>query len=122
MHFLHFAVYLILRGIRVCDSSELYTHPVIIESGIYLCVDNINCAYLAFQGHCLRVTHCFRNVSLWTSLLLVLLGDISLNPGPGSRSRNGCLLSIRSIRNKSASFLELEGGNIQKQENTQRRL
>ena len=33
-------------------------------------------------------------------------GDISLNLGPASRSLNGCFLNIRSIRNKSASFLE----------------
>ena len=39
-------------------------------------------------------------------MLLALSGDISLNPGPGSRSLNGCLLNVRSIRNKSASFLE----------------
>ena len=51
------------------------------------------------------MTHSFRT---WTSLLLALSGDISLNPGPGSRSLNGCLLNVRSIRNtsKSASFLE----------------
>ena len=81
-------------------------HPVIIESGIHPCADSINCTYLAFQGHCRRVTHSFRYVSPWTSLLLALSGDISLNPGPASRSLNGCLLNIRSIRNKSASFLE----------------
>ena len=79
---------------------------MIIESGIHPCVDSINFAYLAFQGHCRRVTHSFRNVSPWTSLFLALSGDISLNPGPGSRSLNGCLLNVRSIRNKSASFLE----------------
>ena len=98
MHCLHFAVYLILSGIRVCDSSEPIIHsghPVVIESGIHPC-----------QGHCRRVTHIFRIVSPWTSLLLALSGDISLNPGPGSRSLNGCLLNVRSIRNKSASFLE----------------
>ena len=39
-------------------------------------------------------------------MLLALSGDISLNPGPGSRSLNGCLLNVRSIRNKLASFLE----------------
>ena len=109
MHCLHFAVYLVLSGIRVCDSSEPIMHsghPVVIESGIHPCVDSINFAYLAFQGHCRRVTHSFRNVSPWTSLLLALSGDISLNPGPGSRSLTGCLLNVRSIRNKSASFLE----------------
>ena len=52
------------------------------------------------------MTHSFRNVSPWTSLLQALSGDISLNPGPASRSLNGCLLNITSIRNKSASFLE----------------
>ena len=109
MYLLHFAVYLILTGIRVCDSSEPSMHsghPVIIESGIHPCVDSINYAFLAFQGHFRRVAHSFRNVSPWTSLLLALSGDISLNPGPASRSLNGCFLNIRSIRNKSASFLE----------------
>ena len=109
MHLLHFAIYLILTGIRVCDSSELTMHsgrPVIIESGIHSCADSLNYAYLVFQGHCRRVTHSFRNVSPWTSLLLALSGHISLNPGPASKCINGCLLNIRSIRNKSASFLE----------------
>ena len=109
MHLLYFAVYLILTGIRVCDSFEPTTHsghPVIIELGFHPCVDSINYAYLAFQGHCRRMTHSFQNVSPWTSLLLALSGDISLNPGPASRSHNGCLLNIRSIRNKSAFFLE----------------
>ena len=73
-----------------------------IESGIHPCADSINCAYLAFQGHCRRVTHSFQNVSPWTSLFLALSGDISLNPGPASRYLYGCLLNIRSIRNKSA--------------------
>ena len=96
------------------DSSEPIMHsghPVVIETGIHPCVDSINFAYLAFQGHCRRVTHSFRNVSPWTSLLLALSGDISLNPGPGSRSLNGCLLNVRSIRNKSASFLEFVKNN-----------
>ena len=79
---------------------------MIIESGIHPCIDGINCAYLAYQGDCRRVTHSFQNESLWTSLLLALSGDIILNLGPVSRSLNGCLLNIRSIRNKSASFLE----------------
>ena len=52
------------------------------------------------------MTHSFRNISPWTSLLLALLGDISHNPGPASRSLNDCLLNIRSIRNKLVSFLE----------------
>ena len=39
-------------------------------------------------------------------MLLALWGDISLNPGPASRSLNGCLLNIRSIENKSLYFLE----------------
>ena len=89
MHLLHVAVYLILAGIRVCDSSEPTMHSVmIIESEIHPCADSINYAYLAFQVYCQRVTHSFRNVSPWTSLLLALL-------------------NIRSIRNKSASFLEV---------------
>ena len=109
MHLLHFAIYLILTGIRVCDSSENTMHsghPVIIESGIHPCADSINCACLAFQSQCQRVTHSFWNVSPWRSLLLPLPGDISLNPGRASISVNGCLLNIRSIRNKSSYFLE----------------
>ena len=35
-----------------------------------------------------------------------LSGDISLNPGPASRSLSGCHINNRFIRNKSASFLE----------------
>ena len=92
MHLLHFAVYLILTGIRVCDSFEPTMHsghPVIIESGFHPCVDGINYTYLAFQGHCRRVMYSFRNVSPWKSLLLALSGDISLNLGPASRSLKG---------------------------------
>ena len=44
-------------------------------------------------------------------ILLVLSGDISLNPGPGSRYISGCLLNIRSVRNKSAAFAEFVNEN-----------
>ena len=90
IHLLHFAVYLILTGIRICDSSKPTMHsghPMIIESGIHPRSYIINCTYLAFQGHCQRVTHSFLNIIPWTSLLLALSGDIGLNPGPTSRSK-----------------------------------
>ena len=110
MQLLHFAFHLTLTGIRVCASSEPTMHsdrPLIIESGIHPCVNSIYFAYLAFQCHCQNVTHTIRNLSPWSSVLLVLSDDANLNRCPILTSLPGCLLNIRSIRNKSASFLEL---------------
>ena len=114
MHLLHFAIYLTMIGTGVCDSSKPAMHsdhPVIIDSGIHPCIYNINYAFLAFQCHCRSVTHTFRNLTPCSSLLLVLSGDVSLNQGTVCRSLTGCLLNIRSIRNKSASFLEFVKAN-----------
>ena len=52
------------------------------ESGIHPCLDMVNYAFLAIQGHIRRVTHSYKHVSPWVSLLLILSGDISINPGP----------------------------------------
>ena len=52
------------------------------------------------------MTHTFKNLSPWSSLFLILLGDVGLKPDHVSRSLTGCILSITSFINKSASFLE----------------
>ena len=43
-------------------------------------------------------------VSPWVSLLLILSGDVSINPGPDTSLLTGSLINIRSIRNKSVAF------------------
>ena len=39
-----------------------------IESGIHPCVNRVDYAFLAIQGHIRRVTHCFKHVSPWPLL------------------------------------------------------
>ena len=39
--------------------------------------------------------------------VLVLSGDVSLNPGTDSRIFTGCLLNVRSIRNESGTFFHI---------------
>ena len=58
------------------------------------------------QGHIHRVTHSFKHVSPWVSLLLILSGDTSINPGPNTGLLTGSLINIRSIRNKSVAFAD----------------
>ena len=48
--------------------------------------------------------HCFRNVNPWWSIILILSGDISLNPGPSVRNIKACQLNDRSLRNKTSAF------------------
>ena len=50
------------------------------------------------------MTHCFRNVNPWWCIILILSGDISLNPGPSARNIKACHLYIRSLRNKTSAF------------------
>ena len=50
------------------------------------------------------MTHCFRNVNPWWSIILILSGDISLNPGPSARNIKACHLNVRSLRNKTSAF------------------
>ena len=50
------------------------------------------------------MTHCFRNVNPWWSIILILSGDISLNPGPSARNIKACHLNVRLLRNKTSAF------------------
>ena len=62
--------------------------------------------FWAIQGHIHRVTHSYKHVSPWVSLLLILTGDVSINPGPMTGLLTGSLINIRSIRNKSVALAD----------------
>ena len=81
------------------------------KPGIYPCLNSANHAFLALQGHIRRVTHSFKHVSPWVSLLLILSGDVSINPSPGTRVLTGSLINIRSIKNKSTAFEDFINSN-----------
>ena len=78
--------------------------PKIIHSSILSSLDSCIIAFVALQAHYCQVTHYFRNVIPWWSLILILSGDISLNPGPTVRNIKACLLNARSLRNKTSAF------------------
>ena len=63
---------------------ELGIHPWLIDS--------VNYAFLAKQGYICRVSHSFKHISPWVSLLLILSGNVSINPGP-----NTSLFTLRNI-------------------------
>ena len=67
--------------------------------------------FLAIQGHIRRVTHSYKHVSPWVSILLILSGDVSINPGPNTSLLTGSLINIRSIRNKSVALAEFINSN-----------
>ena len=71
----------------------------------------VNYAFLAIQGHIRRVTHSYKHVSPWVSLLLILSGDVSINPGPNTNLLTGSLINIRSIRNKSVALTDFINSN-----------
>ena len=73
------------------------------ESGIHPCRNRVNYVFLAMQGHIRRVTHSYKYVSPWVSLLLILSGDVSINPGPNTSLLTRNLINIRSIRKKSVT-------------------
>ena len=81
------------------------------ESGIHPCLNRVNYAFLARQGHIRRVTHSYKHVSPWVSLLLILSGDVSINPGPNTSLSTGSLINIRSIRNKSVALADFINSN-----------
>ena len=81
------------------------------ESGIHPCLNRVNYAFLAIQGHICRVTHSYKHVSPWVSLLLILSGDVSINPGPNTSLLTGSLINIRSIRNKSVALADFINSN-----------
>ena len=82
-------------------ASSLHFFPAFstihFESGIHPCLNRVNYAFLAIQGHIRRVTHSYKHVSPWVLLLLILSGDVSINPGPNTSLLTGSLINIRSI-------------------------
>ena len=74
-------------------------------------MDTCNIAFVALQAHCRHVTHCFRNVNPWWSIILILSGDISLNPGPSVRNLKARLLNARSLCNKTSAFGDFVSSN-----------
>ena len=81
------------------------------ESSIHLCLNRVNYSFLTIQGHIQRVTHSYKHVSPWVSLLLILSGNISINPHPYTPLLTGSLINIRSIRNKSIAFVDFINSN-----------
>ena len=84
---------------------------IFFASGIHPCLNGVNYAFLAIQGHIRRVTHSYKHVSPWVSILLILSGDVSINPGPNTSLLTGSLINIRSIRNKSVALAEFINSN-----------
>ena len=84
---------------------------IFFASGIHPCLNEVNYAFLAIQGHIRRVTHSYKHVSPWVSILLILSGDVSINPGPNTSLLTGSLINIRSIRNKSVALAEFINSN-----------
>ena len=78
--------------------------PKIIHPSLLSSLDSCNIAFVALQAHCRQVTHCFRNVNPWWSIILILSGDISLNPGLSARNIKACHLNVRSLPNKTSAF------------------
>ena len=70
-------------------------------------LDSCNIAFVALQAHYRQVTHCFRNVNPWWSIILILFGDISLSPGLLVRNIKASLLNVWSLRNKISGFSDL---------------
>ena len=98
-----FSILLTARSTVRTNESRLPSlniiHPSLLSS-----LDTCNIAFVALQAHCGHVMHCFRNVNPWWSIILILSGDISLNPGPSVRNFKACLLNTRSLRNKTSAF------------------
>ena len=96
--------------------GEASTTPIPVatihfESGIHPCLNGVNFTFLAKQVHIRRVTHSYKPVSPWVSLLLILSGDVSVNPGSMTGLLNGSLINIRSIRNKSVALADFTNSN-----------
>ena len=85
--------------------------PKIIPSSLVSSLDCCNIAFVALQVHCRQVTHCFRNVNPWWSIILILSGDISLNPGPSVRDMKAYLLNTRSLCCKTSGFNKFVSSN-----------
>ena len=104
-----FSSLLTARSTAPTNESRLPS-PKIIRPRLLSSLDSCNIAFVALQAHC-HVTHCFRNVNPWWSIILILSGDISLNPGPSVRNIKACLLNARSLRNKTSAFSDFVWSN-----------
>ena len=98
-----FSILLTVRSTTPTKENRLPS-PKIIHPSLLSSLDSCNIAFVALQAHCRQVTHCFRNVNPWWSIILILSGDISLNPGPSARNIEACHLNVRSLRNKTSAF------------------
>ena len=98
-----FSILLTVRSTAPTKENSLPS-PKIIHPSLLSSLDSCNIAFVALQAHCRQVTHCFRNVNPWWSIILILSGDISLNPGPSARNIKACHLNVRSLRNKTSAF------------------
>ena len=97
----------------VSNFHPTFTSPSTIqfEPGIHLCLNSVNYSFLVIQEHIRRVMLSFKHVSPWVSLLLILSGDVSINPGPDTSLLIGSLIIIRLIRNKSVAFADFINSN-----------
>ena len=105
-----FSILLTARSIAPTNESGLPS-PKLIHPSLLASLDSCNIAFVALQAHCRHVTHCFRNVNPWWSIILILSGDISFNPGPSVRNIKPCLLNARSLHNKTSAFSEFVSSN-----------
>ena len=98
-----FSILLTVRSTAPTSESGLPS-PKIIHPSLLSSLDSCNIAFVALQAHCRHVMHCFRNVNPWWSIILILSGDISLNPGPTVKNIKACLLNAWSLHNKTSAF------------------
>ena len=104
-----FSILLTARSTAPTNQSGLPS-PKIIHPSLLSSLDSCNIAFVALQAQCCHVMHCFRNVSPWWSIILILSGDISLNSGPLVRYIKAFLLN-RSLRNKTSAFSDFVSSN-----------
>ena len=113
-HALHFcfcfSILLTARSTAHTNESRLPS-PKIIQPSLLSSLDTCSIAFVALQAHCHHVTHCFRNFNPWWSIILILSGDISLNPGLSVRNFKACLLNAWSLRNITWAFNDFVSSN-----------
>ena len=97
-----FSILLTARSTAPTNKSRLPS-PKIIHPSLLSSLDTCNIDFVALQAHCRHVTHIFRNVNPWWSIILILSGDISLNPGPSIKNFKACLLNAQSLGNKASA-------------------
>ena len=92
-------------------SENRLPSPQIIHPSLLPSLDSCNIAFVALQAHCHQMTHCFRNVNPWWSIILILSDDISLNLGPSVRNIKACLLNAWLLRKKTLAFSDFVSSN-----------